>query len=44
MIICGCNQAFDGCEERCIRWFNKRKPDKVFRLLWPKHKKIKRKG
>jgi hypothetical protein len=36
-LICGCNEAKEDCEQICVKFKNKRKPDKVFLIKeWPK--------
>lgn len=36
-LICVCKEAYDNCEDRCIRWRGKKKPDKVYKYeKWEK--------
>ena len=37
MIICGCNEAFDRCEQTCSRWADRKTfPGAVYLTPWPK--------
>ena len=39
MIICGCNEAFDKCEQTCSRWADRKIfPGAVYLTPWPKKK------